>query len=177
MSPREKKLLILFATAGFVIINFLLFGFLKTKGIEADRKLNEAKVAVQEAEFVSNSRDQVLDEMNWLSEHEPEPAANQDIQTQLQALCEREAKSAGLTINTQKPLPTEAPEGAHFHRAKFLITVTGREEALYRWLDRLNVPEELRIASQIRLSPDKKDDTLIDASVTVDQWFVPVPSA
>lgn len=177
MSPREKKLLILFAAAGFVILNFILFGFLKTKGLDADRKLDEARLAVQEAEFVSSSRDQVVDEMEWLSRNEPEPVANQDVQTKLQELCEREAKAAGLTINTQKPLPTENPDGAHYHRAKFLITITGREEALYRWLDRLNVPEQLRIASKITMSPDKKDDTLIDASVTIDQWFVPLPPA
>lgn len=176
MSPREKKLLILFATAGFVILNFLLFGFIQRMGLEADSKLTKAKLAVQEAEFVSASREQVLDEMEWLTQHEPEPAANQDVQTKLQELCEREAKAAGLTINNQRALPSETPEGAHYHRAKFLITVTGREEPLYRWLDRLNVPSQLRIASKISLSPDK-DDTLINAAVTVDQWFVPLPPA
>ena len=175
MSSREKKLLTLFAVAGFVVINFFLFGFLKKQGFAADSKLTEAELALEQAEFVSASRDQVVDEMDWLQQHEPEPIANQDVQTKLQELCEREAKAAGLTINSQKPLPTESPEGAHYNRAKFLITVTGREEALYRWLSRLNVPSQLRIASQIRLAPDKKDDTLIDATVTIDQWFVPLP--
>ena len=175
MAPREKKLLTLFAIAGFVIANFFLYGFLARKSMTADAKLNEAELALQQAEFVSASRDQVIDEMDWLAENQPEPIANQDVQTKLQELCEREAKAAGLTINSQKPLPTEAPEGAHYHRAKFLFTVTGREEALYRWLARINIPSQLRIASQVRLSPDKKDDTLIDASVTIDQWFIPLP--
>jgi hypothetical protein len=115
--------------------------------------------------------------MDWLAEHEPEPTANQDVQTQLQQFAEREAKSTGLTIKTQKPLPTDATEGRNYHRAKIQFTVTGTEESLYRWFDRLNTPEQLRIASQIRLSPNTQDDTKIDCTVTVEQWFIPPPPA
>ena len=65
--------------------------------------------------------------MAWLAEHEPEPMANQDVQTTLQQLTEREAKAAGLTIKSQKPLPTDVA-GTHYHRAKIQITVTGTED-------------------------------------------------
>ena len=174
MSDREKKLLIFFASAGFIVINFLAIGFFKTKRIEVDRQNAEAHRTLDNAEMISASRQQVIDEMEWLAEHEPEPAANQDVQTKLQQLCEREAKATGLTIKSQKPLPTDAGEGNYFHRAKFQFNVNGTEEALYRWFDRINVPEQLRIASSIRLSPNTKDDTQIDCTAVIDQWFVPI---
>jgi hypothetical protein len=117
---------------------------------------------------------QVTDQMAWLAEHEPEPAANQDVQTKLQQLAESEAKATGLTIKTQKPLPTDSAEGRHYHRAKIQITVSGTEEALYRWFDKLNMPDQLRIASQIRLTPNQQDDTKIDCTATIEQWFVPL---
>ena len=41
----------------------------------------------------SASREQVADQMEWLAEHEPEPAANQDVQTKLQQLCETRGQS------------------------------------------------------------------------------------
>lgn len=172
MSEREKKLLIFFALAGFAILNFLIFNFAKTKRQEVDNKREQAKQQLATAEMFRESSEQVLDQMDWLAENEPEPKAKQDAQTALQQLTEREAKSAGLTIKTQKPLPTDET-GQYFHRAKIQISVTGSEENLYRWFDRLNMPEQLRVASQIRMLPDKADDTQIDCTATIEQWFIP----
>jgi hypothetical protein len=176
MSPSEKKLLIFFATAGFLVLNLLAVGFFKTKQLQASRELDQARKTLETAEIYRASREQVADQMEWLAAHEPQPAANQDVQTQLQQLCEKEATSAGLTIKSQKPLPTDATEGRHYHRAKIQITVNGKEDALYRWFDRLNIPEQLRSATVIRLSPDT-DDTKIDCTATIEQWFVPLPPA
>lgn len=175
MSPREKKLLIFFAAAGFIVLNFLAYAQFQAKRLEFDRALTEARQQLDTAEMFRASREQVTDEMEWLASHEPEPAANQDVQTQLQQLCEREAKGLGLEIKAQRPLPTDTTSGTHYHRAKIQLTVTGTEEALYRWFDKLNVPDQLRAATQIRLSPNK-DDTKIDCTATVEQWFVPLPT-
>ena len=122
----------------------------------------------------SASREQVADQMEWLAQHEPRTRRQPRRPDKLQQLCEREAKTAGLTIKSQKPLPTST-EALHFHRAKIQITVNGTEEALYRWFDRLNIPEQLRIASNIKISPNKEDDTKIDCVATIEQWFVPLP--
>ncbi|MGD7653621.1 MAG: hypothetical protein ACQCXQ_10430 [Verrucomicrobiales bacterium] len=177
MSAREKKLLIFFAVAGFIVLNFLAVTFFQTKKNDAVRKRDQARVQLETAEMYQASSASVANEMEWLAKHTPEPAANQDVQTQLQKLCEAGATKAGLEIKTQKPLPSDI-NGVHFHRAKMQLTVSGKEESLYRWLDQLNQPDQLRIATQIRLSPNKKDDTLIDCTATVEQWFVPAePSA
>lgn len=174
MSPREKKLLIFFATAGFIMVNFMLFGFLKSQKGKYDLQLGQAQRKLDTANMISESRDQVEDEMNWLSEHEPDPAADQDVQTKLQQLCEREAKNVGLTIKSQKPLETDATEGKNYHRARFQFTVNGAEDALYKWFYALNAPDQFRIASNIKLSPNKEDDTKIDCVATIEQWFLPI---
>ena len=172
MSAREKKLLLFFGLAGFAILNFLAFKFATVKRAEVNSSRTLAQQELNTAEEFQDKRVQVTDEMDWLAEHEPEPVANQDIQTTLQQLTEREAKTTGLTIKAQKPLPTDST-GVHFHRAKLQITVTGTEQALYQWFDRLNVPQQFRIASQIRLTPNQQDDTKIDCTATIEQWFVP----
>ena len=172
MSAREKKLLLFFGLAGFAILNFLAFKFATVKRAEVNSNRTLAQQELNTAEEFQDKRVQVTDEMDWLAEHEPEPVANQDIQTTLQQLTEREAKTTGLTIKAQKPLPTDST-GVHFHRAKLQITVTGTEQALYQWFDRLNVPQQFRVASQIRLTPNQQDDTKIDCTATIEQWFVP----
>ena len=173
MSPREKKLIIFFAIAGFAILNLLVFNFATAQRQAVNIRSDQAKQKLATAEMFRESSAQVTDQMAWLAEHEPQPAANQDVQTQLQQFAESGARAAGLTIKTQKPLPTDSTEGRHFHRAKIQITVTGKEEALYRWFDKLNMPNQLRIASQIRLTPNQQDDTQIDCTATIEQWFVP----
>lgn len=176
MSPREQKLLIFFAVAAFAIVNFLGYGFATAKRQEVDASRAQARDQLATADMFRDSRAQVTDQMDWLTENEPQPMANQDAQTQLQELVEREARATGLTIKTQKPLPTDATEGRYYHRAKLQINVTGGEEALYRWFDRLNMPDQFRAATQIRLSPNKEDDTKIDCSATIEQWFIPPPA-
>ncbi len=176
MSAREKKLLIFFAIAGFAILNFLAFNYAQATRLKVNAARDDARQKLATAETYRDSSEQVSDQMDWLSEHEPEPAANQDVQTTLQQFAETEAKASGLTIKTQKPLPTDATAGKHYHRAKLQITVIGTEESLYRWFDHLNMPDQFRIASQIRLSPDTTDDTKIDCTATIEQWFVPKTS-
>jgi hypothetical protein len=173
MSPREKKLLIFFAAAGFIVINFLLFGFFQNKRNQVNQQLNLARQKLETAEMFRENSEQVMDEMDWLAEHEPEPAEEQDVQTKLQELCEREAKNAGLTIKTQKPIQTDTT-GQNYHRAKFQFSVTGAEDALYRWFYAINIPDQFRIATNIRLSPVKEDDTKIECVAIIEQWFVPL---
>lgn len=173
MSDKEKKLLAVFLIAGFVILNLLGFNYATSMRTDVNRKLESADQELAKAQMIQESREQVTAEMEWLTEHEPEPKAAQDVQTNIQQVAEREARATGLTIKTQKPMPTDATEGRYFHRAKFQFVVTGTEESLYRWFDRLNSPTLLRAASQIRLSPNAQDDTKIDCTATIEQWFVP----
>ena len=173
MSDREKKLLLFFAIAGFAILNFLGFNLAQDQRLKVNRDNAEARKQLNMAEMFRDSSAQVTDQMDWLAKHEPAPVAPQDAQTKLQQFAEKFATSSGLTIKSQKPLPTDT-SGTHYHIAQIQFVVTGQEDALYRWFDQINVPDQFRIASQIRLSPDTKDDTKIDCTATVQQWFVPV---
>jgi len=175
MSPREKNLLLAFGAAGFIILNLLAFNFYVKKRTEITAAKNTAEQTLEQAEIISERRDEVLDDMEWLGKHEPAPAAYQDVQSQLQQLVEREAQIAGLTIkaNSQKLLPTDQTEGNQYHRAKVQVTVTGTEKALYAWFGRLNNPEQFRAATNILLKPDNTDDTKIDCTTVIEQWFLP----
>ena len=175
MSPREKRLLIFFAAAGFIVLNVLGFNFYQKLKIQTAGELAAAKLQLQNAEAFSASREQVAAEMDWLNEHQPPEAAKQDVQTKLQQFCEQQAKSVGLVIKNQKAQPYDETEGRRYHRARFEFTVNGTEEALYKWFDSLNIPEQMRIATLIRLEPNKQDDTKIDCTAVVEQWFTPIP--
>lgn len=174
MSSREKRLLIFFAVAGFILLNVFAFRFFQSFSGDIDRKHRAAKLQLETAAMTQNASAQIADEMEWLNERQPEPITNPDAQSRLEQLVAREARTVGLSSQPIKLLPSDTAS-AHYHRAKLQITVTGNEEALYRWLDRVNQPDQFRIATQLRLSPNKKDDTNIDCTATIEQWFVPEP--
>ena len=92
MSPREKNLLLFFGAAGFIILNFLGFNFFAKKKAEVSRDRRAAETQLTQAQLISERREEVLDDMDWLADHEPQPAAYQDLQSNLQQLVEREAQ-------------------------------------------------------------------------------------
>ncbi|MGJ8633478.1 MAG: hypothetical protein ACSHX7_06115 [Luteolibacter sp.] len=171
MSEREKKLLTLLLIAGFVIVNFILFSALQEKKALAETEFEAAKARLQQAIIYSDSSSQLSEEILWLSENEPPPAEYQDIQNQLQKFAKGQALNLGLNVIGEDFLPTDE-SGAHYHRAQMTIKVSGTEQALYRWFNAINDPASFRAAYHINLKPNN-DDTLIDCSATLAQWFPP----
>ena len=174
MSNREKNLLIFFAVAGFIVINLLGYNYFSTYQSKIKAERQDAEAALEKARMFLDSREQVEDEMNWLADHEPQPDEDQLVQTKLQQLAESEARNAGLTIKPggQKLLPTDKT-GPYYHRAKVEFTVNGTEQAFYSWFGKLQVANEFRAVTFLRLMPNKEDDTKIDATLVIEQWFVP----
>jgi hypothetical protein len=172
MSTREKKLLTLLLVAGFLIVNFFLYTLYSQKQTTYENELNVAKGRLQQAISFGESSEQLAEEMQWLAKNEPEPAAYQDVQTKLQQFAEAQARNLGLTIKSQELLPTDE-SGDNYHRAQIKINITGQEVALYTWFDAINDPTAFRTTFQIRMTPNGQDDTLIDCSATLSQWFPP----
>lgn len=172
MSDREKKLLALLLFAGFVILNFFLYTLYTQTKARYTSDLGVAESGLREAITITQSSEQYAGEMEWLASNEPEPSAYQDVQTKLQQFAETQARNLGLTIKSQELLPTDE-SGTHYHRVQIRINLTGQEQALYRWFDLINDPAAFRTAYQIRLTPNTQDDTLVDCSATLSQWFPP----
>ena len=171
MSDREKKLVLFFGLGAFVLLN--LFGFSKFRVFRTNvaNQVVKEKALVAAAEVNREEADSRSEEMEWLTNHYPEAKAGQTVQTELQLFGENQATANQLTVVNRRFLPVE--EGSNFHRAKVEFKVTGTEAALYRWLDRLQMPDQFRTVTFLRLSPDSKDDTLIDCTAIAEQWFVP----
>jgi uncharacterized iron-regulated membrane protein len=174
MSVREKKLLALLLIAGFLILNFFLYSIYVEKKNLYSNDLVSANSQLQQAYAFRESSAEFAEQMTWLAEKEPKPATYQETQTALQQFAESQARTLGLTIKSQEPLPTDET-GTYYHRAQVKINLSGREQALYQWFDAINDPDVFRTTFQIRMSPNTKDDTLIDCSATLSQWFPPIP--
>jgi hypothetical protein len=170
MSSREKKLLSLLLLAGFLLLNLFLYSQYQQKKALFETALETSQIELEQAKTSQDNATQYAEEMQWLADHEPAQTDAQTVQGQLQAFIETEAKAAGLTVKPQEFLATDTT-GKHYHRAQIKISVTGREESLYRWLHSVNDPLAFRSAIEIRLNPNTQDDTLIDCKTVISQWF------
>jgi len=173
MSDRERKLVILFGLAAFVLVNVFFISWFKSQKLKVSRDLMKARAEVVSAEAAAGSFETVEEEMIWLNDKMPSPKAGQLVATELETYAYNQAKTHQLEIGPRDIKPNEET-GKFFHRAKVQFKVTGREDSLYRWLDRLQMPDQLKGVTFMRLAPDAKDDTNIDATIVVEQWYVPL---
>lgn len=174
MSSRERNLLLLLALGGFFLLNFFGFNYASKVSETIKKEKSAAELELIEARNYSARRDELQPQMEWLAAHMPEPSVYQTKQSDLQQFTESEANKVGLTIrpNSQKLLPTNT-EGKHFHRVKVQLDLIGTNKALFDWFAAVNDPLAFRAATKIRLSPDREDNTKINCTVEVEQWFVP----
>lgn len=171
MSDREKKLVLLFGLAAFVLLNAYGVSWFRKYRDKLEIELRDAQGEVEMADAANRKIDSVIEEMDWMADHAPKPRNGQLVATELEQYGTNQAKTHQLDAK-----PTFLPNdesGQHFHRAKVQFKVTGLENSLYRWLGRLQQPDQFRAVTFLRLSPDAKDDTLIDCTVIVEQWYVP----
>jgi hypothetical protein len=177
MSEREKKLLYLFAVAGVILLGFWGYKTFQTYKQGYASKLGRAQEDLNTAEMAIQSRDAIIEEIEWLAEHEPQPRASLQVPGEMEKLADTEASRSGMTVKNRKILPTlEAGTEnnlMHYSIAQVEFQVSGTEEKLYNWFDAMHNPNQFRVISNISMMPNKEDDTLIDCTVIFDQWFVP----
>ncbi len=171
MSDREKKLVFLFGFAAFLAVNFLAINWFSGKRQEVARKLRDAEANLARAHIYAEDFDRVVDQMDWLADHRPEPKARQLVEAELEQLGSNLARTNQLELKPVRILP--ADETGYFHRAKVQFSVSGMERNLVSWLVQLHDPEKLRANTSLRLSPMRDDDTKADCVVTVEQWYLP----
>lgn len=173
MSDREKRLSIVLLAALFLIGNLAavkLYFLPKLESAKAKREKLED--AIQKAELGMDLEEEMGAEMDWLQQYEPQPILVQDAESKLEEMVRRQA--SGLEIKSPKILAAIEHPSLHYHRARLQIAVTGREQYVYRWLDRLHSPKDFRAVTMMEMNPVRDDDTQVDCSIVVEQWFVPL---
>ena len=175
MSDREKKLLVVVGILVFGILNLGAFKlFYSPRKQAAEDKQEKYIEDLETAQLMTSMQEERQGEVKWLERNEQKLIKSpQKALADLEALANREAKRRGLTVKRVKPMTGIEGGKLEFFRARVEIEVSGREQVLFQWIDRLNSPSELRTATSLRINPKKDDDTQVDCAVVLEQWFVP----
>lgn len=177
MTEREKKLITLFAAGAAIILSLWGYQSYNNKRLALKLDRETAETELNEGKMYLASRETIIDEIEWLQAHEPEPQTSEQVPTKLQELASAEATRAGMTIIKPEILPdrsAEETESRRYKVAQVKFQVSGEERNLYAWFDRMHSPNDFRCISEIKMSPNRTNDSKIDCTVTFDQWFVPL---
>jgi len=176
MSDREKRLVIVLLVLGFLGLNAGALKLWYLPRIKEAKDTSERMIGERDRAMIDIfDQEDKQDEIEWLNRSEREKSWQKAV-ADLEALASREAQRRGLTLKRKaKPLTAIEHEDLYFNRAAIEIEVTGREQILFQWLDRLNSPSDLRAVTTLRINPKKDDDTVVDCLVVLEQWFVPPP--
>jgi len=174
MSSREQKLLsLLILIAVLAGALFLYRGVYLPRYQKALNQLELAEQSIKTSEAIASNQDLIASEQSWIERFEPAPQTQQNAQAQLQALCESLAQQASLEIKSQNSLQTISDKNLIYHRARMDILISGKEQSFYSWLNSLDDPQKFQRVTFLRLYPQKSNDTLIEAKVVIEKWFVP----
>jgi len=174
MSGREKRLLFFLLVVGFIVVNAAVVKlYYMPKLKEARSREISMENAYKQGLIDLEDQEDKQEEIDWLLKYQKEPQAAQKAESQLEQLAKSEADRRGLTVKRRKPLTAIADPVLHYHRARVEMEVSGREQVLYQWIDRLNSPADFRAVTMMRLNPKRDDDTVVDCLVVIESWFEP----
>jgi len=175
MNPREKRLLILLLAALFVVANALAVRWIGQKRDDFRNAAAAATTTIEGAAFAEQQRQTVEDEVAWLEENQPQPKEGELVPSELERLATSAAQRWSLSV--VQPEILDSVGGEFFERARLQIKVSGAEASLYRWLVEMHNPEQFRAVREMQLSPNREDDTQIDATILIEQYYVPKDAA
>ncbi|MCU0794702.1 MAG: type II secretion system protein M [Akkermansiaceae bacterium] len=175
MNSREQRLLIAFGSVLLLVGGYAGYSALGQYHTRVKKDIATHKATLQVAQFAQEQADAVQAEIEWLNKNLPDPKEAELVPSQLENLVTSRATGFGLTV-TKPTILENATDGIHYERARFKINVSGSEQSLYQWLVAIHSPRDFRAVTLLRLSPNREDDTKIDAEVQVEEWFVPKSS-
>lgn len=175
MNEREKKLAIIMLVALLVAAG--IFGVQMLDGASGDgeKKISSLRADIAKRQTILEQAPEWLEFNDWLESNKPKPSTVMDQRDSLLNDARNTAVKNKLEVSSLKPPQylepnTESPE---YHRARIAMNFTCTDENLYKWLCEMNDPAKFRAVTMLKLTPNRQDNTKMDAEVQLEEWVVP----
>jgi hypothetical protein len=166
----EKRLLILFGLAIFLMGTFYLVSYLldiesglalKIRGLEANANTDQSWL--REKQFW-------LDRKQWIDQKQPRVATGAVPQSELLQSLTSSAQSHKLTIQEQSF--ADAKSTANYQAVAVRLKLTGALEDVIRWLVEVQQPEKFQAVTNFSLKSQEKPPA-VDLELEVARWYSP----
>ncbi len=176
LKPSEKRLLIFFGIAAFILLNLLGFSWLKKRNVLLERQRITVESRIRELEMWKGKAAEAEQKRTYLDQHLQAYADEATRETYLDDFIKREASDLDLEVRKNVTMPALLEE--HFHKSRYTAEVSGAWDDVFEFIYRLQQPKDFRFVRTIRLKSQKKEgssDEAADAVCTfeIEKWWSP----
>lgn len=176
LKPSEKRLLIFFGIAAFILLNLLGFSWLKKRNVLLERQRITVESRIRELEMWKGKAAEAEQKRAYLDQHLQAYADEATRETYLDDFIKREASDLDLEVRKNVTMPALLEE--HFHKSRYTAEVSGAWDDVFEFIYRLQQPKDFRFVRTIRLKSQKKEgssDEAADAVCTfeLEKWWSP----
>ncbi len=172
MSNREKKMLGVLLLMAFILGNYFLYESVYQKWLKKYQAQTE--FASKNTELASQAPKN-QNEIDWLQGNQKPSEDVYSKRISLNKYVESSLSRFGLQRVGKLTLLNDVTHVAlAYHRVRVQLKVVGGEKAVYGWVNDIHNPKEFRGVTSLKVIPDGKDETKVNAIIVVEEWFKPL---
>lgn len=178
LTVREQRLLLLVGGAVFLVLNLVLIrgllvtlSSLRTQQAAKTTLLNTQNALLQQAELWQARE-------NWLKQKQPAMTKSRDLaNVDLLNELEKQTRDHGLLLENPPVInPAEnAPSGAPYRPVSVSIETKGTWNALVRFLNSVQQPENFIVFESATIQSDPSDPALLKGKFRIAKWYQSTP--
>jgi hypothetical protein len=174
LKKSEKRLLIMFGLALFVVVNLVGDNLFKTRKDAAKIAIKEHRKKIVDYEGLLRTSETWDARRSWLSRQQPRFVSENAAATEIENHVVRSAAAAGATIDQSKP--TEPIFASHYVQVALEVSASGSDAEVTRFLSLLQSREGFYAIPGVSLITDRKDPSILRGKLTVARWYSNAPT-
>lgn len=174
LKKSEKRLLILFGLALFVVVNLVADNFFRERKDAAKIAIKEHRKKIVDYEGLLRTSETWDARRGWLSRQQPRFVSEEAAATEIESHINRSAAAAGATIDLSKQI--EPVFANHYVQVAFEVSASGSDAEVTRFLSLLQSREGFYAIPGVSLVTDRKDPSILRGKLTVARWYSNAPS-
>ena len=176
LKKNEKRLLVVFLVAVFIVINLFVFTKISKVQRSAGTKVNRLEDELLIIGDLLEESDLWHAREAWFATRQPifdesgqGGATRAEVDEDLLNTVRATARKYAITLEDEKlPEPKEHP---YFVQAVARVSGVGSIEGIMRWLYELQKPQEFRAVTFFELKPQKDDPSILSCTMTLERWY------
>jgi hypothetical protein len=170
LTKSEKRLLIIFGLAVFVMANFYGLSYLLDTESEVTRQLSELKANAKTNQIWLREKQFWLTRKQWIERQQPRVGAGQVPQSELLQAMTASAQANQLVIQEQSF--AELKNTPNYQSVAVKLKLSGNLENVVKWLAEIQQPEKFQAVTNFSLKSEEQPPK-VSLELEVARWYSP----
>ena len=170
LTKSERRLLIIFGLALFVMANFYVISYLLDTESELTQQLSEVTATAKTDQIWLREKQFWLARKRWIDRQQPRVGSGQVPQSELLQALTASAQANQLAIQEQSF--AELKNTANYQSVAVKLRLSGNLENVVKWLAELQQPEKFQAVTNLSLKSEEQPPK-VNLELEVARWYTP----